>query len=279
MGADSSSCSDTFGTFHPLHPLFAYPVISNFLFGPHAALAHKRRTAFVQGVRAVAPALIATSAWALVTGVAMVRAGLTQWQAIGMSLLVYAGSAQLAALPLIAANAPLWVVLLTALILNLRFVIFSAALHPHLRRLPLKKRLVLGYLTTDFGSAICLTHWAQWTEKTECEPGSTRQLWFFAGVATISWLTWQVSSITGVLAGALVPLDWGLDFLPIVALTALMVPMVLNRPALVGVIVASVVALLGHALPLRLGLLAAVIAGVAAAMAADWAQERARRKA
>ncbi len=253
-------------------------MISRLLFGPRTALAHQRRTAFVEGVRATAPALIATSAWAVVTGVAMARSGLSEWQAVGMSLLVYAGSAQLAALPLIAANAPIWVVLLTALILNLRFVIFSAALHPHLRRLPLKKRVVLGYLTTDFGSAICLTHWDQWKNAADREPGNTRQLWFFAGVATVSWLTWQMSSITGVLAGALVPLDWGLEYLPIVALLALMVPMVLNRPALVGVVVASAVALLGNALPLRLGLLAAVIAGVAAAMAAEWVQERARGK-
>ncbi len=249
---DSPQRSDTFSA----RPSLLTPVISRLLFGPHAALAHQRRSAFVEGVRAAAPALIATSAWALVTGVAMVRSGLSEWQAVGMSLLVYAGSAQLAALPLIAANAPVWVVLLTALILNLRFVIFSAALHPHLRRLPLKKRVVLGYLTTDFGSAICFTHWNQWKDR---EPGSTRQLWFFAGVATVSWLTWQTSSITGVLAGALVPLDWGLEFLPIVALIALMVPMVLNRPALVGVVVAGAVALLGNALPLRLGLLAAVI--------------------
>lgn len=252
-------------------------MISRFLFGTRAPLAHQRRAAFIEGVQAVLPALIATSAWALVTGVAMVRSGLTEWQALGMSLLVYAGSAQLAALPLIAADAPIWVVILTALILNLRFVIFSAALHPHLGRLPLKKRLVLGFLTTDFGSAICITHWTRWQEQGHSQPGDTRQLWFFAGVAAVSWLTWQTSSIVGLLAGSLVPLDWGLDFLPFVALTALMVPMVLGHPALVGVLVASVVALLGAHWPLRLGLLAAVLTGVAAAMLTEALRERAKR--
>ena len=48
-----------------------------------------------------------------------------------MSLLVYAGSAQLAALPLIVAGAPLWVIVATGLITNLRFVIYSAALRPY----------------------------------------------------------------------------------------------------------------------------------------------------
>ncbi|HRK57729.1 MAG TPA: AzlC family ABC transporter permease [Burkholderiaceae bacterium] len=248
------------------------------VFGVDRALAEQRQAAFIEGVRAAIVALVATSAWALVTGVAMTRSGLTPWQALGMSLLVYAGSAQLAALPLIAAGAPIWVVLLTALILNLRFIIFSAALHPYLGALPMKKRLVLGYLTTDFGSAICLTHWQRWCAAGSSRPGDERQIWFFIGLASISWLTWQGASVVGIWAGASVPQNWGLDFLPFVALTALMVPMVLGRPALVGVTVAAAVALAGAALPLRLGLLAAVVAGVAAAMAAQWMQDWMLRK-
>lgn len=249
-------------------------MIQRLLFGAHDPLVRLRRAAFIEGVRAAAPALIATGAWALVTGVAMVRAGLTEGQALGMSLLVYAGSAQLAALPLIAAQAPIWVVVLTALVLNLRFVIFSAALHPYLRHLPLRKRSLLGYLTTDFGAAICLNHWERWKEEGDHALGSTRQLWFFAGIAGVSWCTWQTSSIIGILAGTWVPVHWGLDFLPIIALIALMVPMVMNRPALMGVLVACVVAVAGSSLPLRLGLVAAVLAGVAAAMGVDIFNEK-----
>ena len=66
------------------------------------------------------------AAWGLVTGVAMVRSGLDPWLALLMSLTVYAGSSQLASLPLIAAGAPIWVVLLTGFVVNLRFVIYSA---------------------------------------------------------------------------------------------------------------------------------------------------------
>lgn len=260
-------------------------MIQRVLFGQRTALARIRRAAFVDGVRIAIPSLVATGAWGLVTGVAMVRTGLTEWQSIGMSLFVFAGSAQLAALPLIAADVPIWVVLLTALVLNLRFVIFSAGLFPYLRRLPLKKRLLLGYVTADFGFAVSMTRWAQWEkeaaddERGSDERGSTRQLWFLAGVTGSTWFVWQTLSVTGVLLGAQVPTTWGLDFLPIVSLMALMVPMVASRPAVVGVLVAGTVAVLGAALPLRLGLLAAVIAGVAAAMAAEIALERAAGRA
>jgi AzlC protein len=68
--------------------------------------------------------------------------------ALAMSCFVYAGSAQLAALPLMVSGAPMWLVLLTATIVNLRFVIFSAGLQPYFRHLSVGRRLVLGY---DFG--------------------------------------------------------------------------------------------------------------------------------
>ena len=130
------------------------------VFGADPAIAARRRHAFARGLRAVAPATVATGTWGLVTGVAMVKVGLTTAQALGMTLLVYAGSAQLAALPLIAAAAPIWVVLLTATVVNLRFVIFSAGLRPFFRRFSLGRRLFLGYVTTDIGFALFLSRFA-----------------------------------------------------------------------------------------------------------------------
>ena len=72
--------------------------------------------------------------WALVMGMAMASTGFTPLQAMGMNIIVFAGTAQLGTLPLIAAEAPLWLIVVTALALNLRFVIFSAALAPRLSR-------------------------------------------------------------------------------------------------------------------------------------------------
>ena len=84
------------------------------------------------------------AAWGLVTGVAMVRSGLDPWLALLMSLTVYAGSSQLASLPLIAAGAPIWVVLATAACLNLRFIVFSAQWRPYFAHLPFRRRLLLS---------------------------------------------------------------------------------------------------------------------------------------
>lgn len=253
-------------------------MIQRALFGGRPALAQARRAAFVAGLRAVAPALVATGPWGLVTGVAMVKIGLAPWEALGMTLLVFAGSAQLAALPLMAAAAPIGVILLAATVVNLRFVIFSAGLYPYFRRFTLGKRLLLGYVTSDVGFAISL---ARWTAHERNEPGAPRgttgQVWFFLGIAAGNWLAWQSMSIAGIFLAAHIPGSWGLEYAAILALIALTVPMVNSVPALTGTLAAAAVAVVAAALPLKLGLVAAVIAGIAAAMAAELAQERLRR--
>jgi hypothetical protein len=86
-----------------------------------------RHPEFARGARDMTGISLGIGAWGLVTGIAMVKAGLGLPLAITMSLLVFAGSAQLASLPLIAQGAPLWVIWATAFCVNLRFVIFSAA--------------------------------------------------------------------------------------------------------------------------------------------------------
>jgi predicted branched-subunit amino acid permease len=254
-------------------------MIDRVLFGKREELARVRRAGFANGLRAVLPALVATGPWGLVTGVAMVKVGLSPWEALGMTLLVFAGSAQLAALPLIAADAPIWVILLTAAVVNLRFVIFSAGLYPYFQRFGLARRLVLGYFTSDVGFAMSLTRWAAHERNQPgARRGTTAQVWFFLGIAAGNWFAWQSMSIAGIFLAAQIPASWGLEYAAILALIALTVPMINSRPALVGALIAAAVAVLGAGLPLKLGLVAAVIAGIGAAMAAELAAEGLRRR-
>lgn len=241
------------------------------LFGSEPTLARVREDAALRGLRAAVPSYVATGVWGLVTGVAMVNLGLSSVQAIGMSLLVYAGSAQLAVLPLIAAAAPLWVILLTAAVVNLRFVIFSAALFPYFKRFKTIERLLIGSVNTDMGFALFLSRFAG---HPAAERGSTTQVWFFLGVAAGAWTVWQVTSIAGVLLAAYVPPDWNLGFAAILALIAMLLPMIVGAPMIVGTAVAGIVAVVAHDFPLRLGLLAAMAAGVAAAMLTEWVVDR-----
>ena len=82
----------------------------------------RRQPEFRQGVRDMGSVAVGIGAWGLMTGVAMLKSGMSVFESVAMTLLVYAGSSQLAAIPLLIAGAPAWVILATGFCVNLRFV-------------------------------------------------------------------------------------------------------------------------------------------------------------
>ncbi|MFZ6719802.1 AzlC family ABC transporter permease [Undibacterium sp. Ji49W] len=217
------------------------------------------KAAFKEGLRVGAPTWFGIAAWGLVVGIAMIKAGLTLPQALGMSLLVFAGSAQLASLPLMAAHAPAWVIFATALVVNLRFLIFSAILAPHFSHLPWRTRAWLGFMTGDIAVGLFMQRYP--------DPGEQKgKLAYLKALIFPNWLSWQAGSIIGILLGSQVPGNWGLSFAGTLAILCIMLPLIINRAAFAGVIVAGICALLAVNLPYKLGLLLAVLLGMGTAM-------------
>lgn len=229
-----------------------------------AELAERDKSAFWDAVRVSAQTMPGLFAWGMVTGMAMVQSGLAMWQALAMSFIVYAGSAQLAALPLIAAGVPIWVTVFTALMVNLRFVIFSAVIGPHFSHLRWPKRLWYGYLNVDLVMAFFPQ---RFPSHTVSKPAG--KVGFFRGLVIPNWWAWQLGTIAGILLASQIPASWGIGFAGTLALLAITIPLVRGRPTLAGVVVASVVSVLTAGWPYRSGLLAATVAGIAAAVMAE----------
>jgi predicted branched-subunit amino acid permease len=227
------------------------------------AAALERRTAFRAGTRAILPSIPGSAAWSMIAGVAMLKGGLAAPWAIAWSSTVYAASAQLAALPLIMAGAPLWVIIATGFVTNLRFVIYSAALRPYFGNETVGRRFALGFFMTDFTFMMFMRN-AQENRLPARHVSS-----YFAGMCFVNYTTWQVFFCIGVVAGSYVPAEWGMEFTGTLALVALVGPALNARPAVVGFIVASLVALLSHGLPYKLGVFCGAIAGIVAATLAD----------
>jgi predicted branched-subunit amino acid permease len=226
------------------------------------------RAAFRDGLRDYSPFLMAICSWGLVTGVAMSKSVLTVPQAIVMSVLVYAGSSQLAVLPLIAAKLPIWTVLLTATMVNLRFLIFSAGLVPHFSYLSFGRRLALGYFNGD----VVYLLFQKKAFANGYVPGKEAYFW---GMAATSWVSWQVSSVAGIVLASFVPDAWGLGLAGTLALVPLIVSAVSNRSMAAAVAVAAIVAVATADLPYRLGLPLAVLAALGAGSVAEFLVQRA----
>jgi predicted branched-subunit amino acid permease len=219
----------------------------------------RQHPSFRQGALDLLPIAIGIGAWGMMTGVAMVKSGMSAMEATAMTLLVYAGSSQLASLPLIAAGAPLWVIWATGFCVNLRFVVFSAHLRHYLMHLPLGTRLLNGYIMTDNSYAVFM--------KKYPHPGRNRrerheQLAYWGGACAVNWGCWMVASLIGVGLTPLIPTEWGLGFAGILALLGISCALVGSRLHLVSACAAAATALAFYALPLRLNIVTAIAIAV-----------------
>lgn len=231
------------------------------------------KAAFREGLKIGIPTWFGVGAWGLVVGVAMIKAGLSLPQAFGMTFIVFAGSAQLAALPLMVAHAPAWVIFATALVVNLRFVIFSAILAPHFYHLPWRTRAIMGFFSGDISVALFIQRYPEFAN----EQG---KLAYLKGLVYPNWGAWQIGSVIGILLGSQIPASWGLGFAGTLAILCVMLPSVINRAAVAGVAAAATVAMLAAKLPYKLGLLLAVVIGMAVAMMfEEWLEKRQSRAA
>ena len=189
----------------------------------------------------------------------MMGTGLSVPLSIFMSLTIYAGSAQLAVLPLLVAGAPLWVIWLTAACVNLRFVIFSQMWRGYFIDLPRNKRLTLGYFSGD----VIFVGFMKRFPEIKPQPG---QIAYFSGAASTNWMMWQIPSIAGMLLANAIPLTWGLGFAGVLALLGILLSMINDRFTLLATAVAGTAAIAAFALPLKMNILVAVVAAVAAGL-------------
>ncbi len=193
--------------------------------------------------------------WALVTGIAMAKSDITTAEAVGMSLLVYAGSAQLAALPLIAGNFPFWTIFLTAIIVNLRFVIFSAGIQPYFKDKSYWKRSILGYINGDLTFALFMSRYPS-------ADGNPSHAPFFIGMAAANWTVWQTGSLAGIFLASFIPGSWGLAYAGTLALIAILLPMLDGWSLRLAAVAAAVAALATVDLPYKLNIVVAVLVAI-----------------
>jgi predicted branched-subunit amino acid permease len=218
---------------------------------------------FRQGMRDMSSVAPGIASWGLMTGVAMVKSGLGLPEALLMGLTVFAGSSQLAAMPLIAAGAPMWVILATAFCVNLRFVVFSAHLRPYIMHQPLWRRMLSGYLTADLSYVLFTRRYPQ---PSSDQAVRRAQDAYWAGNSAVNWASWTFAGLLGIVLANSVPPAWGLSFAGILALLGVLCSLITDRLRAVSAGVAGAAAVAVFALPLKLNILVAIAAAVAVCM-------------
>lgn len=207
----------------------------------------------------MAPLMVAAFPFGLVYGVAVTQVSLPNWQGGLASSLIVAGAAQFALIDLIDQNAPWTVAVATALVINLRFAMYSGALAPGFSEFPTRWKLTLPFLMTDQAAVTALTEFDRNTDP-------VHRRWFYLGGAAPFALVWVVGTWLGIIFGADIPDSWQLGVAVPLIFVALVVPSVKNRPAFVAALFGAAGALLAAPLPHSLNVIVGALAGVTAGL-------------
>ena len=229
--------------------------------------AYRQHPAFRIGLRDMAGVAPGIAAWGLMTGVAMAKSGMGFSECLLMALIVFAGSAQLAAMPLFAAEAPMWVILATSFCVNLRFLVFSAHLRQYMMMLPRAERLLSGFMTADLS-------YVQFIRRYPNGPMGSRdrlveQQAYLAANGGLNWATWVISNLTGVLFASWIPQHWGLGFAGMLGLMGVGLSLLSGQQnlghviRLLAALSAGAVAVMAVSLPLNLNIVLAIFSAVA----------------
>jgi len=226
------------------------------------------RDEFLAGARLSFGATLSFLPFGVVCGVAAIQAGMTEAAAVAMPALVFGGSSQVVVNQLLLAKAPLWVVIASGLIVNLRFMIYSAALARHARGAPLKERILFAAFIVDHTYALT-------EQRSRDKPGNPHLLAFYFGCSVVTWSAWLLFNALGIFAGLAIPPSWQLEFTVPLAFVSLMAPLLRDRGMWAAAVTGGIAGLVLANLPLKLGLIAACAVGVAIAMGVDrWSRGR-----
>ena len=218
-----------------------------------------RHPVYWAGARDMAGVSVGMAAWGLMTGVAMIKSGMTISEAVLLSLTVFSGSIQLAVLPLIVAGASLWVIWLAAICVGLRFIVFSLHLRSYLMFLPRGRRIALGYFLGDVNYVLYTHRYPRPPQTPRQERAHLAYVW---GTICCGWISWQAVVMLGIFLGATFPERWGLEYSGTLALLALTCSLMTDRLRALSALLAGVVAIATYALPYRLNIVAAIAVGM-----------------
>ncbi len=212
------------------------------------------KSTYLLGLTRALPFVIVVIPFAMLFGVVATEAGLPLSQTMAFSVLVVAGASQFAALQFMSENAPVLVILASALAVNLRMAMYSASITPHLGSAPMWQRVVISYFLVDQSYAMSNAEF-----EARPEMNLREKLAYFAGVSTPICPLWFGFSYLGAVLGDRIPSDYGLDFAMPIAFLAMVAP-ALRTPAHIAAAFVSIVLALGlFWVPLNLGLLIAAV--------------------
>lgn len=215
---------------------------------------------FISGCKDFLPMSLGVLPFGLVTGINGIAQGMSSWDVLLMTVIFYSGSAQLVTFQMIQDNTPYLVIWLTAVVINLRFAIYSATFSKLLSPLKRTYRWIIGYMLSDQAYALCTN--SNFTEKDSSE----KKVSYLFGAALSMWACWVLSVLAGITLGSDIPSSWSLDFTIPLAFLGMLIFSLKSKTMLIVAASSSFISVLLNGIPYNIGFIVAVTIGVALGM-------------
>ena len=194
----------------------------------------------------------------LAIGATVGASDLSAAQGVASAPAIFAGAAQLSVVGMLDQGAMPFVIVLSALVINARILLYSASLAPWFADEPLRHRLLLAVPVIDQLYFTCAPRF----EQGDLDACGRR--WFYGGAAALLTSSWVASQAIAVAAGATLPEWTGLHIAAPLALAGLLAKALQSRASNTAAAVAGIVAVLGVGLPFQSAVLIATLGGIAA---------------
>ena len=210
---------------------------------------------FSMGFKSVLPIIPGVLPFGAIMGSVFAEAKLSFWQAMLMNTSVYAGASQLATIELMSSRAALFVVVGTGVIINLRFLLYSAALSPHLKDSGLLTKFFCAFTLTDQSYA------AVSASQEKCQTND-EMVQFYLGTAVCMFIAWHSSVILGYVFGNFAPAALSLDFAVPLSFVALLIPTLRDKSYVAVAVFSAVISLVFVNLPLKTGIIVTALLSI-----------------
>ena len=220
--------------------------------------------AMLEGAKLTFPVILGAIPFGVIFGTLADQAGLSFWAIMGLSVFVYGGASQIVAIGLITAGASVPVIILTTFVVNLRHILYAAALVERFKNLSHRWRIALAFFLTDETYATVNDQLMK-----RSDDWAKRELPYFQlGSSLAMYSNWSLCTFLGLTLGQLFPdiASWGLDFAMVATFTAMIPPYLTRKPSSpvwACIITSGVIAIVALDFPNKLGLMIAAISGIA----------------
>ncbi|WP_416674919.1 AzlC family ABC transporter permease [Egbenema bharatensis] len=215
------------------------------------------RSEFLSGCRGIFPLVVGAIPFGIIYGTLAAASGLSFVGTLAMSAAVFAGSSQFIAIGLLASGTAVPLIILTTFFVNLRHLLYSVSIVPHVHHLSQFWKLLLGFWLTDEAFVVAIDRYNQ----TDSSPDKH---WYQMGASILMYLNWLLCTFIGLTIGHRMTnaAEWGLDFAMAATFIGMIIPYLKNQPMILSVLAAGIMALLTHHFPHQLGLILSTLTGI-----------------